>query len=646
MCGIIGFFTYKNDNITTSRIIRSIVQRMLFAESMVNMESRGKDASGIAVLWSDGKVGVIKQPVHASLFARDDGGWGEEYTNPDDKRANFKEMMKLWLRNKNGAYIKQVLGHVRAKTQGSEYNPHNNHPIIISDETLGKGGSLGEGKNLLIGVHNGGIKNDTELFKKYDFKRIADVDSEVIFHLINRFRDDFTVDNLKSVFEDLTGAFAVMAFNPNNSSKVACMREERPMDAVFIPELGVLGLVSVKEHLAHAIYAYDRWRVREYYSSITVPTDTGNETVNVSDFPVLSQVWATSTVGSGVFVLDLDTEVNDKTKPEDLIKLKGLFKPATAYGHTTGTGYNNGYYGGAKDHRAASADTRTTSTTAQTQPTLSKPPIPLPPAKPSVPEDVARNNTKAEVEDLTDYTVQEVEEENDNPYIEVEVKIKNDPNSAEEESNDDDDLSDEDALVANCGSSWDDLIKMGLARLYEGDLDAANVLTVHKKKKTGARELLAKYLIDFKSEIDAYTALVSMTEIIFPEGFAVGFAEGYNTATIERDDDIVAGDAEEITQNETLAAVHKKLSDIEAELDIKEEQIKERDSKVNELTRSLVALQCKHEKDSRRLKNQYTMIKYLMFKMGIMDASGNIDQNAFDQVRKEAGVYSCKKAEK
>ena len=59
--------------------------------------------------------------------------------------------------------------HTRHATQGSPTKNENNHPIAL-------GG--------IIGVHNGVIWNDREVTKTLNLDRTAEVDSEVIFHVI------------------------------------------------------------------------------------------------------------------------------------------------------------------------------------------------------------------------------------------------------------------------------------------------------------------------------------------------------------------------------------------------------------------------------------------------------------------------------
>lgn len=64
-----------------------------------------------------------------------------------------------------------VILHTRWATQGSPENNDNNHPIVT-------GG--------VVGVHNGHLNNDDELFKWIGGERIGQVDSEAAFALLDR----------------------------------------------------------------------------------------------------------------------------------------------------------------------------------------------------------------------------------------------------------------------------------------------------------------------------------------------------------------------------------------------------------------------------------------------------------------------------
>ena len=144
---------------------RSILTRLAIAN-----QTRGKDATGLSFAKEDSVV-YFKHNVPASDFVNLDGAM---------------KVLKEGFDTKIGGKLYSVIGHTRQKTQGTEKVPGNNHPI--------KCGSL-------IGVHNGCISNDNAIFTwlahvdKNKANRIAQVDSEAIFALINHyascFKDEF-----------------------------------------------------------------------------------------------------------------------------------------------------------------------------------------------------------------------------------------------------------------------------------------------------------------------------------------------------------------------------------------------------------------------------------------------------------------------
>lgn len=138
MCGIAGARISEADlaNIDMAEVVRALA---------LGIEHRGKDASGILTVSPTGRVKVRKDALPMSSFLADHEGIG------------------------SGA--KLVLIHARFSTQGSEkFNP-NNHPVEHGD---------------YIGIHNGVIQNDFELFSKNkNWKRTAEVDTEAIFAAIH-----------------------------------------------------------------------------------------------------------------------------------------------------------------------------------------------------------------------------------------------------------------------------------------------------------------------------------------------------------------------------------------------------------------------------------------------------------------------------
>ena len=551
MCGIIGLFAYACKTKDLDPRVEALMQRMLFTESLVGMEPRGKDATGISLLWDDYETSVIKQPINAKQFAIDDGLWGKDFENPDDENANFKWFMEKWLRGLPETRLRHAIGHVRAGTKGSEFNPHNNHPIIISSSKLELNKTLTE--RLLIGVHNGSLKNDAALFAKYKFDRIGEVDSEVIFQLINQYRDELTVENLEKTFLELEGAYNVMAYNPDNLDEVACMRHERPLDGAYIKELGTLFMISEKKFLQQAVEGYERWRIREAGTIITWKNSEGNleEIGTVYDlFPFLTVDWLTS-IDEGVWVLNLSTEVTDKTKCTDLIKVKKVFKVVTPIKPYSATNANwNGVPSPSIVDKRAITHT-----------------------PPSVPSTSVINRgapASEEIEDLTDYAVIEATSEetlmrdlldevgaeiaNSDTPIEfdgsvVEVEVENDEVDESEDS--------------GCPYTWEERLQMAMDSLYDIEPSIESKLKLTTMPAADIRALLDKYLIKTKSDDEAATILASFYDIVIPEGFGIGFGAGYKQA---------GEDMEQQGLNEELEydSLRKQIENLENTLKAKE----------------------------------------------------------------------------
>ncbi|MDD3002709.1 MAG: hypothetical protein PHD49_03680 [Candidatus Shapirobacteria bacterium] len=164
MCGIFGIIK-KNDSIESKQL--DSITRLLFKLS----ESRGKDASGLAVVF-DKNIKIIKSPIKASNLIKT-----EEYK-------------KLFLDKP----IFALLGHSRMETNGSFFNNNNNQPII---------------KNNIVTIHNGIIVNDDNLWKKNkDLKRIYNVDTEIINSLLSKYlkKGNSVQESIKKVYSKIEGA--------------------------------------------------------------------------------------------------------------------------------------------------------------------------------------------------------------------------------------------------------------------------------------------------------------------------------------------------------------------------------------------------------------------------------------------------------
>jgi len=143
MCGIAGFCLSADEHINARKVSMALLKQI---------KSRGTDATGAAWVTPAVKdrgtkatIAVSKAPVPATLF--------------DPYIAKMP------------AKARRVILHTRYATQGSPLNNLNNHPIV-------------SGK--IVGVHNGHLSNDDDVFSYFSEARKGQVDSEAAFALLNR----------------------------------------------------------------------------------------------------------------------------------------------------------------------------------------------------------------------------------------------------------------------------------------------------------------------------------------------------------------------------------------------------------------------------------------------------------------------------
>ncbi len=123
--------------------------RESFTINLLCNEERGKAATGLALIQANGQIKVQKMALPASQFVR---------------TPAYQELLAGL-----GPQTTLLLGHTRHPTKGDPANNGNNHPLQAGP---------------VIGIHNGHIRNDDDLFAHYGYPRQAQVDSEVIFRLL------------------------------------------------------------------------------------------------------------------------------------------------------------------------------------------------------------------------------------------------------------------------------------------------------------------------------------------------------------------------------------------------------------------------------------------------------------------------------
>src|SRR5437868_6892352 len=176
MCGIAGY-SFSRD----ADVDRTLAARALLA----GIAERGGDAAGFAYRAGSGPVSVRKQRTGASDLL-------EAVDVPADAT--------------------QLLVHVRDYTKGHPSLTANNHPIR---------------HGAVVGVHNGIIENDDELFDAHGIARAQPdmtVDSEIIFALAERSRG-----RTAAALEQLYGSLAAAWLDEDRAELLLARGMGRPL---------------------------------------------------------------------------------------------------------------------------------------------------------------------------------------------------------------------------------------------------------------------------------------------------------------------------------------------------------------------------------------------------------------------------------
>jgi glucosamine 6-phosphate synthetase-like amidotransferase/phosphosugar isomerase protein len=246
MCGLVGALLYpQRRSLEDFAAILSITTSNLLCN-----EERGRDATGVAVVQADGAFQVFKQPVAASVLV--------------DMPGYAAALAAV------GAETVCILGHTRMPTKGSRWHNVNNHPIVAQN---------------VIGIHNGVIRNDDELFAGCGVSRVGEVDSEIIFRLQGlvdpRVAGPRYAAETAACLDGLRGRAATLSVDVRQPTRLVALKYLRPLCLHYEPSLHALFFSSRYVFLRRAFgrsviteaiesdfgYCFDATRVKDLRST-------------------------------------------------------------------------------------------------------------------------------------------------------------------------------------------------------------------------------------------------------------------------------------------------------------------------------------------------------------------------------------------
>ncbi len=205
MCGIAAVLLCPQERTLDQwRAIRD-----LFTQNLIFNEERGHIATGVAITDMNGNTLLYKNALPASQFVH-----MPEYI---DILSNI------------GSLTTVLIGHTRLPTKGDPNINGNNHPIQTGS---------------VVGVHNGNIDNDDELFFSCGCERTAEVDSEIIFRLLERInpdtKDSQYLDQVRPFLRIMRGQCTFLACDRRKPEQLLVLKHQNPLCIHFHREWNAL----------------------------------------------------------------------------------------------------------------------------------------------------------------------------------------------------------------------------------------------------------------------------------------------------------------------------------------------------------------------------------------------------------------------
>ncbi len=205
MCGIAAILLYPQErNADQWEAIKKV-----FTQNLIFNEERGKAATGMAITDMDGGVRLHKSALAASKFVN---------------IMEYQEML-----GHIGTQTTLILGHTRLATKGDPSKNWNNHPVQAGP---------------VFGVHNGHITNDDELFARCGCERTAEVDSEIIFRLIESVDpaalNGRYLGKVRHLIRIMQGQYTFLACDQRKPEQLLVLKHNNPLCIHFHREWNAL----------------------------------------------------------------------------------------------------------------------------------------------------------------------------------------------------------------------------------------------------------------------------------------------------------------------------------------------------------------------------------------------------------------------
>jgi len=498
MCGIVGAFPLNIPDLQVDAKLRRLLTLYLHNEILLETISRGRDATGVAFSFGaapDDENSVpfwylLKQPVDSEDFFENTSSFQYEGQEEDANIARVMHVACLL----EGRNFNHIIGHTRAKTVGSEYNPNNNHPIPVGN---------------IVGVHNGGVKNYKRIYELHEeMTTQGEVDSEALIQLIATKANDRAVslEDIQYVTERVEGPRAVIAYNKLFPEKVMYFHDkDRPLELAYIPELGVAFIHSERRFLHKALHAYSR-------AKLTLRRDLPDLTID----------WRDVKDGFGG-IIDVSATYAEGATVEEMFPVVECAKALTEYGKDWRPPVVKKDPVKKKDPTTSLAGgAHKTKTTVNAKRDTQEFPI----TQPTSLEGSATALGPADLKDLSDYS-SETDEVSENIKQVTADQVMDDasdddsiiaPVIEEEETQ----AEEEGILLITENYTDNELLARGAEWCFSEDAKADESLIINRYHG----EFSKYFSVGALKEADASEAMHQVYPDIFAEGFLVGFGAG------------------------------------------------------------------------------------------------------------------------